>query len=131
MLQDRLPKSATSEPKLYRKTTVLTRGRVVRAGTKQASRSSVNTDPGGNEPKPGSSSAAAAVAAGEAAAAKDSGGDTSEPSLAASEVVQEARPKLQRQKAQSRKTFKFRKTRKEVRKLSLFNLAQLSFSYYI
>ena len=115
MLQDRLPKSATSEPKLYRKTTVLTRGRAVRAGTRQASRSSVNTDPGGNEPKPGCSPA---TAASEAAAAKDSGGDTSEPSLAASEAVQEPRPKLQRQKAQSRKTFKFRKTRKEVRKLN-------------
>ena len=127
VLQDRLPKSATSEPKLYRKMTVLTRGRVVRAGTRQASRSSVNTDPDGNESKPCSSPAAAA---GEAAA-KDSGGDTSEPSLAASEATQDARPKLQRQKAQSRKTFKFRKTRKEVRKLSLFNLAQLSFSYYI
>ena len=120
-MQDRLPKSATSEPKLYRKMTVLTRGRVVRAGTRQReSRSSVNTDPGGNEPKHGSSAAAAAAAAvgaSEAAvAAKDSGGETSEPSLATSEVVlQEARPKLQRQKAQSRKTFKFRKTRKEVR----------------
>ena len=120
MLQDRLPKSATSEPKLHRKTTVLTRGRVVRAGTRhRESRSSVSTDPdGGNEPKPGSSPGPATVLTGEAStAAKDSGGDTSEPSLAASEVlVQEARPKLQRQKAQSRKTFKFRKTRKEVSK---------------
>ena len=120
VLQDRLPKSATSEPKLYRKMTVLTRGRVVRAGTRQASRSSVNTDPDGNESKPCSSPAAAAAAAGEAAA-KDSGGDTSEPSLAASEATQDARPKLQRQKAQSRKTFKFRRTRKEVRKLDLFS----------
>ena len=114
MLQDRHPKSATSEPKLYRKTTVLTRGRVVRAATKHASRSSVNTDPGGGEPKPAGVVPGSGVASSDGAA-KDSGGDTSEPSLTASELVQqqEGRPKLQRQKAQSRKTFKFRKTRKE------------------
>ena len=87
----------------------------MRAATKHASRSSVNTDPGGGEPKPGGVPPPGAGVASSDSATKDSGGDTSEPSLTASELVQqqEGRPKLQRQKAQSRKTFKFRKTRKE------------------
>ena len=98
VMPDMRSKTATSEPRLYRKNTILTRHRAVKATKSHTSRTSLTSDPG-------------AVA---------NNGQTGQPGTttdsSASEMNTSDKPKLQRQKAQSRKTFKFRKTRKDVRR---------------
>ena len=87
---------AFSEPKLFRKNTVFTKNR-------RQMRQTINSKPGPRQRQQGPPTATAPSASG------------SEADMAAADGVNR---KLQRQgKGQSRKTFKFRKTRKDVRKL--------------
>ena len=87
---------AFSEPKLFRKNTVFTKNR-------RQMRQTINSKPGPRQRQQGPPTAPAPSASG------------SEADMAAADGVNR---KLQRQgKGQSRKTFKFRKTRKDVRKL--------------
>lgn len=144
MLHDIRSKTANSEPRLFRKNTVLTRTRAVKAAKPHSSKQSgkmtllitkswqfqayvpsalvftiVISDPGEIPMAPTSSGSN-----GGGAASGDTSGDAFTPSSASSSqqpLSDAAKGKLQRQKAQSRKTFKFRKTRKDVKRLPVID----------
>ena len=114
-------KNATSEPRLFRKTTVLTRHR--KNQSKNNSKQSVLSDPGEDVSAISSNPAGAASDIGPGGGA-GGGGNTSSDN-ADNGVFTEKCSKLQRQKAQSRKTFKFRKTRKDVKRLPTIDLNEV------
>ena len=115
-------KNATSEPRLFRKTTVLTRHR--KNQSKNNSKQSVLSDPGEDVSAISSNPAGAASDIGPGGGAGGGGGNTSSDN-ADNGVFTEKCSKLQRQKAQSRKTFKFRKTRKDVKRLPTIDLNEV------
>uniref|UniRef100_A0A0K2T575 Uncharacterized protein n=1 Tax=Lepeophtheirus salmonis TaxID=72036 RepID=A0A0K2T575_LEPSM len=106
------PKNATSEPRLYRKSTIFSRHRHIKSRHGR-SRQSVLSDPGGNDSNISNNPSTSSSSGGGIILQPNNGVDSVNNLRPKSPVP--GRGKLQRQKAQSRKTFKLHKTRKEIK----------------